>query len=64
MNDLNDFFVEFVVAVGAKGAPPGELANFVVQVKPSWAPLGAARLRELVLAGYYDQARFFRVLPK
>lgn len=37
--------------------------NFVVEVNPSWAPLGARRFRELVEAGYFDDNRFFRVVP-
>jgi peptidyl-prolyl cis-trans isomerase A (cyclophilin A) len=36
---------------------------FTVQVNPEWAPLGAARFLELVRSGYYDGAKFFRVLP-
>ena len=37
--------------------------NIVVEVHPDWAPLGAARFLELVRDGYYDGARFFRVVP-
>jgi peptidyl-prolyl cis-trans isomerase A (cyclophilin A) len=37
--------------------------DFVLQVHPSWAPRGAARFRELVEAGFYDDTRFFRVVP-
>jgi peptidyl-prolyl cis-trans isomerase A (cyclophilin A) len=37
----------------------GELA---IEVNPSWAPNGAARFRELVDAGFYNDARFFRVI--
>jgi len=37
--------------------------DFVVRVAPDWAPLGAARFRELVEGKFYDGARFFRVLP-
>src|ERR1700730_12056536 len=37
--------------------------DFVVQVNKDWAPLGAERFFQLVQSGYYDKARFFRVLP-
>jgi peptidyl-prolyl cis-trans isomerase A (cyclophilin A) len=37
--------------------------DFVVQVNKEWAPLGAERFFQLVQSGYYDKARFFRVLP-
>lgn len=36
--------------------------RFVVTVHPDWAPLGAARFRELVESGFFDGARFFRVI--
>ena len=35
---------------------------FALEVNPAWAPNGAARFRELVDAGFYNDARFFRVL--
>lgn len=34
----------------------------VIEVIPDWAPRAAARFRELVLGGYYDDTRFFRVV--
>ncbi|NOX55203.1 MAG: peptidylprolyl isomerase [Planctomycetes bacterium] len=37
--------------------------EFIVEVHPSWAPKGAARFRELVESGFYDDCRFFRVVP-
>src|ERR1700675_1137426 len=37
--------------------------DFVVQVNKDWAPLGAERFFQLVQSGYYDNARFFPVLP-
>lgn len=36
--------------------------DFVIEVHPDWAPLGAARFRELVENGYYNDCRFFRVI--
>ena len=46
----------FIVDVtSSKGA-------FTIEVNPSWAPNGAARFRELVEAGFYNDTRFFRVI--
>ncbi|HZE96674.1 MAG TPA: peptidylprolyl isomerase [Planctomycetota bacterium] len=36
----------------------------VLKVTRDWAPKGADRLYTLVKAGYYDECRFYRVLPK
>jgi peptidyl-prolyl cis-trans isomerase A (cyclophilin A) len=36
---------------------------FVVEVTRAWAPKGADRFYNLVKYGYFDGARFFRVLP-
>lgn len=37
--------------------------DFTVEVQRKWAPLGADRFHELVKAGFYDECRFFRVVP-
>jgi peptidyl-prolyl cis-trans isomerase A (cyclophilin A) len=39
------------------------IGNFVVEVDRSWAPIGADRFYNLVKNGYYDEGRFFRVVP-
>jgi peptidyl-prolyl cis-trans isomerase A (cyclophilin A) len=36
---------------------------FVVEVNRSWAPLGADRFYNLVKSGFFDNVRFFRVVP-
>ena len=36
---------------------------FVVDVTRSWAPIGADRFYALVSEGFFDENRFFRVLP-
>ena len=37
--------------------------RFVIEVHRAWSPLGADRFYNLVRNGYYDDARFHRVLP-
>jgi peptidyl-prolyl cis-trans isomerase A (cyclophilin A) len=37
--------------------------DFTVEVQRKWAPNGADRFHELVKAGFYDECRFFRVVP-
>jgi len=37
--------------------------DFLVDVQRKWAPKGADRFHELVTSGFYDECRFFRVVP-
>jgi len=37
--------------------------NFIIEVRREWAPIGAQRFYELVKSGFYDECRFFRVVP-
>lgn len=37
--------------------------NFVIEVHREWSPHGADRFYELVRSGYYNDSRFFRVVP-
>lgn len=38
--------------------------DIVVKFVRDWAPKGVDRVHELVKAGYYDDCRFYRVMPK
>lgn len=37
--------------------------DFVIEVTKDWAPLGAERFHQLVSAGFFDNSKFFRVVP-
>ncbi len=37
--------------------------DFIVNVHREWAPIGAERFYQLVKSGFYDECRFFRVVP-
>lgn len=50
--------VQLLIKVAADGPP----RYVVVRLRPDWAPLATKRFLELVEAGFYDDARFHRVL--
>lgn len=54
----DSFRIRFDVNLASKTT-----ASFVVEVYPEWAPLGAARFREIVDENVWKAARFFRVVP-
>jgi cyclophilin family peptidyl-prolyl cis-trans isomerase len=37
--------------------------DITIEVHRDWAPIGAQRFYELLQAGFYDNARFFRYVP-
>ncbi len=37
--------------------------DFIIEVNREWAPVGADRFHELVTRGFFDECRFFRVVP-
>ena len=41
----------------------GNGKHFIIEVQRSWSPNGADRFYNLVKSGFYDEARFFRVVP-
>jgi peptidyl-prolyl cis-trans isomerase A (cyclophilin A) len=46
-----------------KAAFDTSAGNFVITVHRTWAPNGADRFYNLVKNGFYDETRFFRVVP-
>lgn len=60
LNAAATYYVRMNIVVNT-----GEDAREVVlEVNPAWSPLGSARFKELVLYKFYDDCRFFRVIPK
>ena len=65
----SDVGADAIALRAATEAGPVEVAvetsqgEFVIAVHPEWAPQGAERFLALVDSGYYDDARFHRVVP-
>eukprot|EP00747_Dinoflagellata_sp_TGD_P213052 gnl/TRDRNA2_/TRDRNA2_86068_c0_seq4.p1 gnl/TRDRNA2_/TRDRNA2_86068_c0~~gnl/TRDRNA2_/TRDRNA2_86068_c0_seq4.p1 ORF type:complete len:343 (-),score=70.15 gnl/TRDRNA2_/TRDRNA2_86068_c0_seq4:151-1179(-) len=57
------WIAEFVIAPG-QGDSHAKSGTVEIKVHPEWAPLGAARFKEILQAGnILNGARFFRVVP-
>jgi cyclophilin family peptidyl-prolyl cis-trans isomerase len=41
----------------------GATGSIVIRTKPSWAPIGVEHLHQLIDANYFENAKFFRVIP-
>jgi peptidyl-prolyl cis-trans isomerase A (cyclophilin A) len=40
-----------------------DIGNFVIEVHRDWSPAGADRFYNLVKSGFFDNVKFFRVMP-
>lgn len=54
----------FRVKVEVANLLDGGDGDFIVEVHPEWAPIGAARFEELVALNFYREARVFRAIDR
>lgn len=62
---VGNFVAKFTIGLKPDPGNPDEVESheFKVRVHSDWAPIGAARFKELIENQFYDDTRFFRVIP-
>jgi len=61
-DDDDSNVVTMTVLAGGGGAAGAAAQEVEILLQPEWAPLGAARVKELCASGFYDDSRIFRVV--
>jgi peptidyl-prolyl cis-trans isomerase A (cyclophilin A) len=52
----------FKIELNVANLDGGKTGKVIIQITPEWAPLGAARLKEMIQDKFLDNCRFFRVI--